>query len=69
MHKEMTRNGHLLRGNHLYAITIHHTVTLNMLHNLLLEILLIGSYTRSQMRGVDFTRTHTQKEEELQIET
>jgi hypothetical protein len=52
-YKEMTRNGHLLRGNHFYAMTIHHTVTLNMLHNLLLEILLMGSDTRSQMRGVD----------------
>jgi hypothetical protein len=33
-------------------MTIHHTVTLNMLHNLLLEILLIGFDTRSQMGEV-----------------
>ena len=49
----MTRNGHLLRSNHLYAMTIHHTLTLNMLHKLMLEILLIGSDTRSQMGELD----------------
>jgi hypothetical protein len=64
----MAINGLLLRGNHFYAMTRHLTVTLNMLHNFLLEILLIRSDTRSDNgRGV-FTRIHAQKEE-LQNET
>jgi hypothetical protein len=48
-------------------MAIHHTVTLNMLHNLFLEILLMGYDTRSQMRGVDFTRTHTKKEKNYRL--
>jgi hypothetical protein len=65
----MTRNGHLLRGNHFYTMDIHHIVTLNILHNLLLEILLMGYDTRSHMRGAYFTIRHTHKEEGLHIET
>jgi len=51
-------SGYLFRGNHFYAIAIHHIVTLNMLHNLLLEILLMGIYTRIQMRGGFYKNTY-----------
>jgi hypothetical protein len=52
----MTRNGHLLKGNHVYSMTRHHTVTLNMVYNLFLKILLIVFDTRIQNGRGDFTR-------------
>jgi hypothetical protein len=68
IHKEMTINGHLQRGNHLYSMTKHHTVTLNIVLNSFLKILLIKSDARRQNGRGGFTRRQTQKEEDLQTE-
>jgi hypothetical protein len=69
MHKEMTRTGHTFRGNQLYIITRHHTVTLNMVNSLLLEILYIISDTRKSRMGGDALQEHKYCREELHTET
>jgi len=60
----MTINCHLLRGNRVYAMTIKHTRTLNMIHNMLLNILLIAYDTRSHMGEVDL-QEHRHKKKKI----
>jgi hypothetical protein len=48
MHKEKTRTGHAFIGNEFYVITTHHTLTLNMVNGLILEILYIIYYKRKE---------------------
>jgi hypothetical protein len=54
----MTRTGHTFRGNLLFVITRHHTVTMNMTNGLLLEILYIISNTRKERGEGDALQEH-----------
>jgi len=57
--QKMKRNGHSFRGNYLYAMTRHHTITLKMVYNLLSNLFINQIESKKAKNGrACFTRTH-----------